>query len=71
MPDPSYLVVAFLVSSIGFVMLMYGRKQHRPLQLAAGLVLLIFAFLIRDALWLGLIGALICLGVWVGVRAGL
>lgn len=71
MPDPSYLVVAFLVSSIGFVMLMYGRKQHRPLQLAAGLVLLIFAFLIRDALWLGSIGAVICLGVWVGVRAGL
>ena len=71
MPDPRYLVVAFLASSVGFVMLMYGRKQHRPLQLAGGLTLLILAFLVRDAVWLGLLSAAICVGVWAGVRAGL
>lgn len=71
MPEPSYLVVALLTSSVGFVMLMYGRKQHRPLQLASGLMLLIFPFLVRDALWLGLIAAAICVGVWGGVKAGL
>lgn len=71
MPEPSYLAVAFLASSVGFVMLVYGRRQHRPLQLAGGLVLLIFPFLVRDALWLGLLAAVICIGVWAGVKAGL
>lgn len=71
MPEPSYLAVAFLASSVGFVMLVYGRRQHRPLQLAGGLVLLIFPFLVRDALWLGLLAAAICIGVWAGVKAGL
>lgn len=71
MPEASYLAVAFLVSSVGFVMLMYGRKQHRPLQLAAGIMLLVFPFLVRDALWLGLIGVATCVGVWGGVKAGL
>lgn len=71
MPEPSYLAVAFLASSVGFVMLVYGRRQHRPLQLASGLVLLIFPFLVRDALWLGLLAAVICIGVWAGVKAGL
>lgn len=71
MPEPSYLAVAFLVASVGLVMLMYGRKQHRPLQLASGIILLVFSFLVRDALWLGLIAAAICVGVWGGVKAGL
>ena len=71
MPQPSYLAVAFLASSVGFVMLVYGRRQHRPLQLAGGLALLIFPFLVRDALWLGLLAAAICIGVWAGVKAGL
>ncbi len=71
MPEPSYLFVALLASSVGFVMLMYGKKQHRPLQLAAGILLLVLPFLVRDPLWLGLASAGICTGVWGGVKAGL
>ena len=69
--EPAYLLVSLLVSSIGFVMFMYGKKQHRPVQLGSGLLLLIFPFFVHDALWLGLIGAVICAAVWVGVKAGL
>ncbi|MDH3625740.1 MAG: hypothetical protein OES69_04295 [Myxococcales bacterium] len=71
MPEPSYLFVALLASSVGFVMLVYGKKQHRPLQLAAGILLLVLPFLVRDPLWLGLASAGICTGVWGGVKAGL
>ena len=71
MPEPSYLVVAFLASSVGFVMLVYGRRQQRPLQLAGGLLLLLFPFLVRDALSLGLLSSAICVGVWLGVKTGL
>jgi len=71
MPEPGYLLVAFLASSVGFVLLVYGRRQRRPMQLAGGLLLMAVSFLVRDALWLGMVSAAICLGVWVGVRAGL
>jgi len=70
-PEPSYLFVALLASSVGFVMLVYGKKQHRPLQLAGGLILLVLPYLVRDAFLLGLVSAGICAGVWGGVKAGL
>ena len=71
MPDPAYLIGSLVVSSVGFVMFMYGKKQHRPVQLAAGLLLLLFPFFVHDGFWLGVIGAAICAIVWGGVKAGL
>lgn len=71
MPEPKYLFVALFTSGVGFVMLVYGKKQHRPLQLAGGIMLLVFPFLVRDAFLLGLVSAGICAGVWGGVKAGL
>jgi hypothetical protein len=71
MPEPAYLGVAFLFSSVGFVMFMYGRKQGRPVQLGAGLLLLLFPFFVRDALWLGLASAVICVATWGAFKTGL
>ena len=71
MPEPSYLVVSLIVSSVGFVMFMYGKKQHRPVQLGAGLLLMLFPLFVRDGLWLGVAGAAICAVVWGSLQAGL
>jgi hypothetical protein len=71
MLDPAYMLVALVSSSVGFVMLVYGRRQHRPLQLGAGLLLLLLSLFVRDALVLGLLSAVLCAGVWGGVKAGL
>jgi len=71
MPDPSYLFVGLVVSGVGFVLLMYGRKQSRPLHLVAGLLLLLFPFLVRDAFWLGMTGGAVCLALWASTKAGL
>lgn len=71
MPDPAYLAVSLLVSSVGFVMFMYGKKQHRPVQTGGGLLLLLVPFFVRDGLWLGLLGVGISALVWGGVKAGL
>ncbi len=71
MLDPAYLVASLLVSSVGFVMFVYGKKQHRPVQLGAGLLLLLLPFLLRDGVWLGLAGAVVTTMVWGAVKAGL
>jgi len=71
MLEPAYLIVSLVVSSVGFVMFMYGKKQNRPVQLGVGLLLMSLPFFLRDGLWLGVAGAVLCAGVWVGVKAGL
>ncbi|RLB41589.1 MAG: amino acid transport protein [Deltaproteobacteria bacterium] len=71
MLDPAYLVVSLIVSGIGFVMFMYGKKQHRPVQLGSGLLLLLLPFFVRDGLWLGVASAVVCAIVWGSVKAGL
>jgi len=68
--DPTYLLVSLFVSSIGFVLFMYGKKQRRPVQLGGGLLLMLLAFFLHDGLWLGLASAAICGIVWGGVKAG-
>jgi len=70
-PEPAYIAVSLVVSGVGFVMFMYGKKQHRPVQLASGLLLLLIPLFVRDALWLTVIGAVVCVIVWGGVKAGL
>jgi hypothetical protein len=47
-----FFVVGFLVSSVGFVLLSYGRKLQRPPQLVAGLILLILPYLVPGILWM-------------------
>jgi hypothetical protein len=69
--EPMYMLVAFVSSSVGFVMLVYGKKQQRPLQFGAGLLLLLLPMVVRDALILGLVSVVLCAGVWGGVKAGL
>ena len=71
MLEPAYIAVSLIVSGVGFVMFMYGKKQHRPVQLASGLLLLIVPLFVRDALLLGVIGGAVCALAWGGVKAGL
>ncbi len=71
MPEPAYLIVSLIVSSVGFVMFIYGKRQHRPVQLGAGLLLLLLPYFVRDGLLLGIAGAAIAATVWGAVKAGL
>jgi hypothetical protein len=66
--DVNYLIASFVVSSIGFVLFMYGKKMGRPLQLGVGLLLLIYPYFLSSiALLLGIAVVLIG-GLWVAVR---
>ena len=68
--DPTWLLLSFLVSSIGFVLLQYGRKMSRPPQLLAGIVLLVFPYFVPSVGWMvGIAGALLLL-LWVSLQRG-
>jgi hypothetical protein len=69
--DANTLLAGLLVSSIGFVLLTYGRKASRFPHLCTGLILLVYPYFVPGALLTLGIGALILTLLWIAVRSGL
>lgn len=68
--DANSLLASLLVSSIGLVLFMYGKRMARVPQLAMGTLLMVFPYFVSGALWILLIGA-VALGLfWVAVKSG-
>jgi hypothetical protein len=68
--DTNSLLANLLVSSLGFVLLSYGRKLSRPPQLVAGIVLCVYPYFVPGAvLMLGLAVVIFAL-LWLSVRLG-
>ena len=68
--DPTWLFLSLIPAGIGFVLFVYGKKQERWPQLAAGLVLMVYPYFTTS------IGALVATGLaigfvlWYAVRLG-
>jgi hypothetical protein len=57
--DPNYLIASLLVSSVGFVLYKFGRRQRRFPYTAIGTVMLIYPYFVTDVrLMLGIALAL-------------
>jgi hypothetical protein len=61
--DATSLLISFVVSSIGFVAFMYGRKQKRLPQMVAGVALMVYPYFISN-IW-------IMIGIAVAILAGM
>jgi hypothetical protein len=68
--DPVWLFLSLIPSGIGFVLLIYGKKQGRPPHLVAGLALMVYPYFATNVAALVAIGVLIGLGCWGAVRRG-
>ena len=68
--DANSLLASLFVSSIGFVLLVYGKKMARVPQFVVGLVLLVFPYLVSGAVWILLIGAALVGVLWFFVKLG-
>lgn len=51
------IFMSLFLGLIGFGLFGYGKKQQRPPQLVAGIVLMVFPYAVPDALAQALIGA--------------
>ena len=63
-------VASLIVSSIGFVAFMYGRKLERVPQTVAGLLLMGFPYFVPNILLMGGIAAVLLVGMWIALRLG-
>jgi len=68
--DPNSFLASLLVSSIGFVLVVYGKRMARVPQLAVGVVLSVFPYFVSGALWILLLGALGLGLLWLCLHNG-
>jgi hypothetical protein len=68
--DATSLLASLFISSVGFVLLSYGRKMSRPPHLIAGLTLLVFPYFIENVLLMFAIAALTLAALWLAARFG-
>jgi hypothetical protein len=68
--DPTWLLLSLFPSGVGFVLLVYGKKQGRWPQLAAGLALMVYPYFATTVWTLVGVGALIGTALWWAVRLG-
>jgi hypothetical protein len=64
------LLVSILVSSVGFIAFVYGKRQARAPQMIAGLILMIFPYFVSNVLAIFGIGAAVMAVMWLAVRYG-
>jgi hypothetical protein len=69
--ETSSLVASIIVSSIGFVVFVYGKRQQRVPQIVVGLLLMGFPYLVPGVLLMAGIAALLLVGLWAAIRFGL
>jgi hypothetical protein len=68
--DPAALAITFVVSSIGFVLTYYGKKQSRLPHMVTGLGLMVFPLFVSNVLVCVGVAAGLLAGLWFAVRAG-
>lgn len=64
--DVTTLMISFVVSSIGFVAFMYGRKQKRLPQMIAGVALMVYPYFV-SSVWLMIAIAVAILAAMFGL----
>ena len=62
--DPTLLMLSLVPGGIGFVLFMYGKKQERWPDLAAGIALMVYPYFVNTVLQMMIGGALIGAAWW-------
>jgi hypothetical protein len=68
--SPGYLVASMLVSTVGFGLFLYGKKQTRAPQLVTGLALMIYPVFVASVAWMVGIAAALIGALWLATRHG-
>jgi hypothetical protein len=68
--DAGSLVTSMIVSSVGFVLLVYGRKMARLPHVIVGAVLLIFPYFAGSIFAMLAVALALCLVLWFAVQRG-
>ncbi len=68
--DPLHLIVSFLVSGVGVVAFVYGKRQQKLYPMLAGVALLVFPYFVDNVLVTAGITAAVLAALWLLSRNG-
>jgi hypothetical protein len=68
--DPTWLFLSLIPGGIGFALFVYGKKQQRWPQLAAGVAFMVYPYFATTVASLMLVGVALGVALWLAVRAG-
>jgi predicted phage tail protein len=68
--DPLWLFLSLIPGGIGFVLLIYGKKQLRWPQMVAGLALMVYPYFTPTVTSLIAVGTLLGALLWTVLRLG-
>ena len=65
------IIAAFLVSTVGFSLFLYGKKQRRLPQLVTGILMMTSPLVLGDPVWMIVAAVAMVLGLRVAVCHGI
>jgi hypothetical protein len=68
--EPGWIIASLVVSSIGFVLFVYGKKMVRIPQLVVGLAMLVYPYFVPNVIAMLIVAAVLSLALWLAVRLG-
>ena len=68
--DPTWLFLSLIPGGVGFVLLVYGKKQGRVAHIVAGLAFMVYPYFATTVTSLIGVGGAIGVALWAAVRAG-
>ena len=68
--DPIWLFLSLIPGGIGFVLLVYGKKQLRWPQMVAGLAFMVYPYFTPTVMSMVAVGALLGALLWMAIRLG-
>jgi len=68
--QPGWIFASLAVSSVGFVLLNYGRKIRRPPHAVAGLLMLVYPYFVPTVVPMLIIAAAVCGLLGLAVKLG-
>jgi hypothetical protein len=68
--DPTWLFLSLIPGGIGFVLMVYGKKQQRWLHFIFGALFTVYPYFTETVTMMVVVGLALGAALWMAVRAG-
>lgn len=68
--DPTWLFLSLIPGGVGFVLMVYGKKQERGIHVLFGALFTVYPFFTESATMLVLVGAVLGVVLWWALKQG-
>ena len=68
--DPTWLFLSLIPGGIGFVLMIYGKKQSRWVIIVFGALFTVYPYFTETVTLMVAVGIALGVGLWMAIRAG-